>query len=485
MNETAKILVVDDEESGRFVKLQTLRRAGYHVIEASTGHDALTMAASDGIDLIVLDVNLPDISGLEVCRRLRAGNPTLPGLQILQISNTAITPADQVRGLQEGADVYLTEPVEASVLVATVQALLRVRRAEAALARALAGEREARRAAEQASRLKDEFIATLSHELRTPLNALMGWIWQLRHTSLGSEARERALDSLERNTRMQAQLINDLIDVSRAAKGKLQLEMRLVDLQMVVTAANEFIREAVARKELEFRQQLTSVWVAGDLARLQQIVTNLLTNAVQFTPRKGRITVTLSAREHEAVLIVEDTGAGIDPAFLPYVFDQFRQGEGGLARTHGGLGLGLTVVKQLVDLHGGTVTVDSRGSGQGATFTVCLPAERALPEDRGPGEALLLQDVSVRVVAAEDVETTTLRSLLEASGATVTVANGAPRLEPVPVSRPDVTLTDAGAEAWTLGFPQLDEPSQSLPKSIRPSDIVRSIARVLKPSTAH
>jgi signal transduction histidine kinase len=484
MNDTATILVVDEKESGRFVKMQTLRRAGYNVIEASTGTHALALAASERIDVIVLDVNLPDISGLEVSRRLRAQNPTLPGIQILQVSNTAITPADQVRGLQQGADVYLTEPIEPTVLVATVQALLRVRRAEAALARALAGEREARQSAEQASRLKDEFIATLSHELRTPLNALMGWIWQLRHTSLGSEARERALDSLERNTRMQAQLINDLIDVSRASKGKLQLEMRLVDLQMVVTAAREFVREAVERKELDLREHLTPVAVAGDLARLQQIVTNLLTNAVQFTPRKGRITVSLSPRGDEAVLTVEDTGAGIEPAFLPYVFDQFRQGEGGLARTHGGLGLGLTVVKQLVDLHGGTVTVDSRGTGQGATFTVCLPVERNLAEDRGPGDPLLLQDVNVRIVAAEGVETSLLRSMLEASGATVSVANNDATLEPIPVSHPDVTLTDTGADSWTLNFPQLDERSQSVAKSTSPSDVVRRIARMLKPSNA-
>src|SRR5262245_25081221 len=137
MNDTARILVVDDEDAGRFVKGQTLRRAGYQVIEASTGHEALALAAKEQPHLVVLDVNLPDISGLEVCRRLRTANPGLPGVQILQISNTAITPADQVRGLQHGADVYLTEPIEASVLIATVQALLRVRRAETALAHAL------------------------------------------------------------------------------------------------------------------------------------------------------------------------------------------------------------------------------------------------------------------------------------------------------------------------------------------------------------
>src|SRR5262249_27817419 len=150
----------------------------------------------------------------------------------------------------------------------------------------------------------------------------------------------RALDSLERNARMQAQLINDLLDVSRASKGKLQLEMRLVDLKDVVAAAMEFIKESVEGRDLELRPKLTSVWVAGDQARLQQIVSNLLTNAVQFTPKGGRITIELAVEGDEAVVRVQDTGTGIDAAFLPYVFDQFRQGEGGLARKHSGLGLG-------------------------------------------------------------------------------------------------------------------------------------------------
>src|SRR5262245_23328230 len=484
MNENARILVVDDEDAGRFVKAQTLRRAGYHVFEASTGADALTLAVKERPDLVVLDVNLPDISGLEVCRRLRAAHPSLPGIQILQISNTAISPADQVRGLQHGADVYLTEPTESSVLVATVQALLRVRKAETALARALASERDARRIAEEASRLKDEFIATLSHELRTPLNALMGWIWQLRHTSLGSEARERALDSLERNTRMQAQLINDLIDVSRASKGKLQLEMRLVDLQTVVAAANEFIRDAVLRKELEVRQQVAPLWVAGDQARLQQVVTNLLTNAVQFTPRKGRISVTLAADGRDAVLTVQDTGAGIEPVFLPHVFDQFRQGEGGLARTHGGLGLGLSVVKQLVDLHGGTVAVESRGNGQGATFTVRLPREDVLTGDRTSSDPLLLQDVRVRVMTVDGTDTSTLRGILEASGATVTVADDGSAGGTAAGSQADVSVVDQGPDLWTLHFPQNGDHSQSLGKTSSPSDVVRRIARILNPSNA-
>jgi signal transduction histidine kinase len=475
VNDPAKILVVDDEDAGRFVKLQTLRRAGFTVFEASTGGEGLKLAASEHPDLVVLDVNLPDISGLEVARRLRASADMPVAPQILQVSNTAVTPADRVRGLEHGADVYLTEPVGGGVLVATVHALLRVRRAETALAAALDGERAARQIAEQASRLKDEFLATLSHELRTPLNALMGWIWQLRHTSLTDEARERALDSLERNARMQAQLINDLLDVSRASKGKLQLEMRFVDLKEVVAAALEFVKESVENQHLRVDADLTSVWVAGDLARLQQIAANLLTNAVQFTPQNGRIAISLGAEGNDAVFRIQDTGAGIDAAFLPYVFDQFRQGEGGLSRKHSGLGLGLAVVKQLIDLHNGTVTVTSAGLGHGATFTVRLPRVTAAPPNDATG--LLLQDVRIRLESREHADTTTLKSALESSGAQVS----SPGAEDADAeAEVDLVVIDTGGVgSLTLRFPGTQNVAQTIPRSAVASDIVRRIARML------
>jgi signal transduction histidine kinase len=364
----------------------------------------------------------------------------------------------------------------------------RVRQAEAKLAAALEGERRARQIAEQASRLKDEFIATLSHELRTPLNALMGWIWQLRYTPLGDAARERALDSLERNARMQAQLINDLLDVSRASKGKLQLEMRLVNLKAIVATATEFIREAMERQQLELRQQVTPVWVAGDEARLQQIVTNLLTNAVQFTPRNGRVSITLSADGEDAVLAVQDTGAGIDPAFVPYIFDQFRQGEGALSRKHGGLGLGLTVVKQLVDLHNGVVTVTSPGLGQGTTFTVRLPRETELAHEGTSGNQLLLQDVRILLLATESVATSTLRSVLESSGARVTIAGSLEESEHLPDSDVDLIVRELNGEGGlTLQFPGVPPSltaSHSIPRSAATSDIVRRIARTITSSKA-
>jgi signal transduction histidine kinase len=422
VTEVFRLLVVDDHDAGRFAKAQILRRAGFDVVEASNGADALSTAERIRPDLIVLDVNLPDISGFDVTNRLRALDAPPPALQILQISSTAVGSADRVRGLEHGADVYLVEPVEPEVLVATVRSLLRVRRAETAMSVALERERRARALAEEAGKLREEFIATLSHELRTPLNASMGWIWQLRHTKLGEAAYMRALDSLERNARMQAQLINDLLDVSRVSKGKLHLQMRRVDLRMVIEDVAESIAEPTRGKRLDLRLDLESTCVAGDAARLQQIATNLMTNAVQFTPPGGQVTVALRAEGGDAVLTVDDSGAGIDPSFLPFVFDQFRQGEGGLTRKHGGLGLGLTVVQQLVELHGGSVTVTSPGSGQGSRFTVRLPREKTSACDRSVHEApLLLHNVCVRLDFENRAEAESLQAVLESSGAHVIV----------------------------------------------------------------
>jgi signal transduction histidine kinase len=415
----AKVLVVDDEDAGRYAKVQILRRAGFEVVEASNGTDCLALVDSERPQMVVLDVNLPDISGLEVARRLRARGSAPPTIQILQVSNTATSSADKVRGLEHGADVYLTEPIDSSVLIATARALMRVRRAEEALASALDNERSAREVAEHANRLKDEFIATLSHELRTPLNALMGWIWQLRHTKLDQQAQTRALDSLERNARMHSQLINDLLDVSRASKGKLQLEMRVVDFEDVVQSAVDAVREAIDRKQLRLDTRLERVLVAGDYSRLQQVVMNLLTNAVQFTPQDGRVSITLRAEGPDAALAVQDSGAGIEPAFLPHVFDQFRQGEGGLSRKHGGLGIGLAVVRQLMELHGGSVDVMSAGAGQGATFTVRLPRETVLEhQPANAPEPLLLDGVRV-LFETVGGDANPLADFLRASGAVV------------------------------------------------------------------
>jgi signal transduction histidine kinase len=368
------ILVVDDHEAGRFAKSRILRQAGFRVSEASTGHDALDLTRVTSPDAILLDVNLPDLNGFEVCRRIRTdhGAP----IQILQISATARTDSDRVRGLDAGADAYLTEPVSPEVLVATLRALLRVQAAERERSAALAREAEARRAADEANRIKDDFLATLSHELRTPLNAVMGWLWQLRRSPLDERIRERALESMERSVKLQMQLVNDLLDVSRAGRGKLELSREDVELHVVLAAAAEDIRQETVRAHIDLDLALQPIRLNADPARLQQIFGNLLGNAVRYTPEHGAIALTSEVDGGDAVVSVRDTGAGIDPDLLPFIFDRFRQSADAATQGHRGLGLGLTIVRQLVELHGGRIAARSAGIGQGSTFEVRLPGAR-------------------------------------------------------------------------------------------------------------
>ncbi len=239
----------------------------------------------------------------------------------------------------------------------------------------LAREHEARLLAEQANRLKDEFLATLSHELRTPLNAILGWSQMIQNRNLTDSQKEQALLTIERNARSQNQLIDDLLDVSRIITGKLRLDVRAVDLANVITVAVDAVRPAAEAKNIRLQILIDPQAgpISGDPDRLQQVIWNLLSNAVKFTPKDGRIQVRLERVNSHVEIVISDTGKGIESEFLPYVFDRFRQSDGSMTRRHGGLGLGLALVRQLVELHGGTVSVTSAGEGEGATFTVCLP----------------------------------------------------------------------------------------------------------------
>lgn len=241
--------------------------------------------------------------------------------------------------------------------------------------RLLRNERAARADAEDASRLKDEFLATVSHELRTPLTAILGWTHLLRGGQLDSEARGHALETIERNARSQQQLIEDLLDVSRIITGKLRLDIRPVHPASFIEAAIEALRPAAEAKDIHLQNLIdTSVSsVSGDPARLQQVVWNLLSNAIKFTPHGGHVQVSLVRVESQIEISVSDTGDGIHAEFLPFVFDRFRQADGTTTRQHGGLGLGLAIVRQLVELHGGTVEARNNGEAKGATFTVRLP----------------------------------------------------------------------------------------------------------------
>jgi signal transduction histidine kinase len=330
------------------------------------------------------------------------------------------------------------------------------RRSDEERTRLLAAEQAARAEAERANRAKDEFLATLSHELRTPLNALMGWARMLRTSGLDTATVARAVDVIERNTRVQAQLVADLLDVSRIITGKLRLDLRPVRLVRVTEAALDAVRGAADAKQirLETRFDPTVGIVMGDADRLQQIVWNLLSNAVKFTPAGGRITVEVRCTDGAAELHVTDTGRGISAEFLPYVFDRFRQADSTTTRAHGGLGLGLAIVRHLVELHGGTVQASSPGEGAGATFTVRLPLARmdvadavgvvAAAESLSGGDSFPPLD-GVRVLLVDD-EADTREVITEAlgkCGAVVAVAASAGEaLALLDLAQPDVLVSD-------------------------------------------
>jgi PAS domain S-box-containing protein len=246
---------------------------------------------------------------------------------------------------------------------------------EEELVQLLRREKAARAEAEAANRAKDEFLATVSHELRTPLNSILGWVQILRTHKVDSEGLEHGLEAVERSARAQTLLVEDILDASRIITGKLHLEVRPVDFVAVIEDALDIVRPAAAAKAIDLQTQLLPLGglVSGDPNRLQQLVWNLLSNAIKFTPKEGLVEIRLRRMGSEIELAVKDTGKGISSAFLPFVFDRFRQADSTSAREHGGLGLGLAIVRHLVEMHGGTVQADSAGEGLGATFTVRLP----------------------------------------------------------------------------------------------------------------
>jgi signal transduction histidine kinase len=237
------------------------------------------------------------------------------------------------------------------------------------------------REAQEANRAKDEFLATLSHELRTPLNAILGWIQILRTKRVDEITTARAFEAIERNAKAQAELIEDMLDVSRIITGRLRLELQPVQLSEAVEAALDSVRPTAEAKGVRIDAELTNDAgaISGDPHRLQQIVWNLLSNAVKFTPASGFVRVNLQYSGSEARLTVIDTGKGISKAFLPFVFDRFRQAETMVSRTASGLGLGLSIARHLVELHGGMIEARSEGEGRGATFTVTFPLREAVP----------------------------------------------------------------------------------------------------------
>ena len=333
------------------------------------------------------------------------------------------------------------------------------KRAAAERERLLEAERVARAEAERANRVKDDFVAMVSHELRTPLNAILGWTQLMTRGRNDPALIQRGIDVVARNTRLQAQLISDLLDISRIVAGKLQLDTRSVDLRAIVGQSLETIEEEARSKGVVIEPVLDDAGslVSGDAARLQQICWNLLSNAVKFTPRGGRVRLRLTFDGPWAQVEVADTGVGIRPEFLPHVFDRFQQADRSITRQFGGLGLGLSIVKHLVELHGGTVEASSQGEGKGATFLVTLPVLSDVSEQerrRDPAESadtgVALDAIRLLVVEDESDTLEFLRRLLTTHGATVlTAATANEALTLVRDQRPDLMISD-------IGLPEMD-----------------------------
>jgi PAS domain S-box-containing protein len=727
------ILYIDDNETNRYIICRTLQNAGFRVIEAGTGKAGLQMVAEQQPDLVILDVNLPDMMGFEVCQRIKA-NPDTSSIPILHLSATFINSHDKAYGLNIGADAYLVQPVEPVELIATINALLRIRKAEElastasrewrttfdsmrdgvalldnsgkfvrcnqAMAKLLGqvsditgichqeasqlilgnetnlftcvretrhresleiqskdkwfavtidpvqdeggsltgavfivaditdrrkgeemlrflslastllseslnfqstlknivevavpqiadwcmvdvlqedgslttlafkhrnldkveaisnlvqyyspntkkllklpwvirsqksyllseisestlhldienpeyfqllnslgiqsymvvpllsgkqvlgaislisgesgrcynkidlilADELARRAAsaienaslyreaEKANRIKDEFLATLSHELRSPLNAMLGWVSLLKGGKFDQQTTARAMETIERNAKLLAQLVEDLLDVSRIIRGQLRLNLSNLDLASLITASLDTVRPTAQAKEIELQTQLnTLAMVMGDPDRLQQIFWNLISNAIKFTPQGGRVQVRIEREDSHVSLVVSDTGKGISPEFLPYVFERFRQADNSTSRSYAGLGLGLGIVRHLVELHGGIVYASSAGEGQGATFTVKLPATSVQTQSNrlgkgnlaiGDENSFLLDGITVVVVDNETDAREYLQVMLEQYGAQViAVTTAQEALEAVLQSRPDVLVSDIG-----------------------------------------
>jgi len=314
-------------------------------------------------------------------------------------------------------------------------------------------EHQALEEAEDASRMKEEFLATVSHELRNPLNAMVGWVHLLRSGNLDPAKSTKALETIERNVNLQTALIDDILDVSRIIRGKINLTFSTVRMSAVIDAALAAMRPTAEAKgvALEYEAAAESDEVSGDADRLQQIVWNLLSNAIKFTPRDGLVVVRMEQRGHELTLTVRDTGQGISPEFIPHVFERFSQAESGSTRAHGGLGLGLAIVRHLVELHAGTVEATSAGRGQGATFSVRLPLldSKTKTEDAHRNQTaawpMKLAGVSILVVDDEFDSRELLAEILRQYGAqTRTAGSASEALSEIDRSTPQVLLSDIG-----------------------------------------
>ncbi len=378
-----RILVVGDSEASRNANSRWLRQAGFEVFESATGAAALAFVSAHAPDLVVLGTPL-DTDGRDLCRRIKSRGADAP--LVLQVSPADVQEGDAATVREGGADACLVEPLDPAVMLATVRALVRMRHAEQALRQALTRERALRHAAEGANLAKDEFLATLAHELRSPLGTILAWVTLLKEGRLSDERRGHGLNAIERSTQLQARLIGDLLDMSSLLSGKTRLELASVDLGTVVQAAVEGIRSGAAAKSIAVTHRVDAgvPRIAGDARRLLQVMQHLCSNAVECTPAGGAVQVEVRSVEDMVEIEVRDDGRGIAPELLPHVFERLRHADSASSRSEGGLGVGLAIVRRLVELHQGSVEARSAGAGQGATFLVRLPVARLAAEPPSP-----------------------------------------------------------------------------------------------------
>jgi len=450
-NEQVNILIVDDLPENQLVYKSILEESGQNLMTASSGEEALKLVLKHEFAVILLDVNIPGMSGFEIATLIR-GRKKSARTPIIFL--TAFT--DEMRmaqGYASGAVDYLPTPVVPEILRAKVRVFIELSqmRRQAALQ---AEERARRTAAEEADRRKDEFLGMLAHELRNPLAPILNASHLLRRIATKEPRLEELGGIVERQVKHMTRLIDDLLDATRLAHGKVLLRKERCDLGQIVRQTALDYRSVFDASDLQLEVDVPDapVWTVGDPTRLVQAVGNLLHNAHKFTGSGGKVAITLEFgnNRHSAIITVSDTGIGIEPKMLPCVFEVFRQADQGLDRSRGGLGLGLALVKGLVDLHGGQVSVTSDGLGKGATFTIRLPVEHAPAAIASPVPISTTPNGTkyrYRILLIEDNQLTaeSTQLLLSEDGHEVQIANnGRTALETARVFHPQIILCDIG-----------------------------------------
>ncbi|HYG74929.1 MAG TPA: response regulator [Planctomycetota bacterium] len=444
----AKVLVVDDHEQNRYSLCKYLRNAGFDTVEAANGFEARALVALEP-DIIILDVRLPDESGYDVCKWLKS-NPPTASIPVMHLSATYVRGKDKVEGLDSGADAYLTYPIEPPELIATINALLRARRAEEEM-------RKANERLIEANRRKDEFLAMLAHELRNPLGPIRNSVEVLKRTETLTSTSQKSYEVIERQVAHMAHLIDDLLDVSRISSGKILLRKHKTDLCAVAKTVLDDYEVSLRKNDLKSTLVVPNhpVWVMADPTRIAQIIGNLLNNSVKFSDPGGKIEINISVHNNEVSLAVHDTGIGMTAETVQRLFDPFHQADSSLDRSKGGLGLGLALVKGIVDLHGGTVQASSPGPKAGSTVRFSLPMspDQTAPEpetktDREPALHHRILVIEDNLDAAES-----LQMLLTLDGYSVRIASsGQQGIDEARTFLPDVVICDIGLPGNLDGY---------------------------------